>query len=157
MNVNRTLRMHAKQIVQHAAKDAAQEVGRLTKSDVYRWTQYFVFGLSIFFVICDIVLPLLGYTRFSELLREWAFGKGFVLAWIWGVLGGHLFIVRAKNARILDEVMAISILVILSLIFLCVACFYDKDGHTVLNLILLALGCAAGHFLWPQLPPDPKP
>jgi hypothetical protein len=149
-----TLVMETKQAIQSATKGVAQQVADLTKSDPYKWTQYFVLGLSVCFIILDVVLPLLGYSRISDLLKEWAFGKGFVLAWVWGVLAGHLFIVREKEDRILDEVLAISILVIVSLVLLCVACFCDKDGNTLLNLVLLGSGCVAGHFLWPQSPSE---
>ena len=110
--------------------------------------------VSAVFIIGDILFPLLGVSGFSELMKSWAFDKGFALAWIWGVLAGHLFFFRSKDARILDEVLAISILVIVTLILLCIACFCDLAGHEILNLILLGTGCVAGHLLWPQWPPE---
>lgn len=134
--------MHTREAIRQSTHRIAKGLGEVTRSSIFQKVQYFVFGVSIVFVILD---PILGFTA---LLTSWAFGKGFVLAWIWGILAGHLFIVRTKG--ILDEVLAISILVISSLIILCLACFLDINGSRVLNFILLVLGCLAGHLLWPQ-------
>lgn len=144
--------MHISEKVSCTTNQVAQKVAQVTATRAYRRTQYFILIVSVLFVLIDIILPLQKLPAVSDLLRDWAFGKGFVMAWIWGVLAGHLFITRNEDARILDEILAIRILVISSLVLVCIACFWDIAGHAWLNMVLLAAGCAAGHYLWPQKP-----
>jgi hypothetical protein len=64
-------------------------------TEISPYVMWSFIGISVIVVIVDIVL----YTNnengdpLSNIVRDWSYGRGFVLPFIWGILATHFFLV----------------------------------------------------------------
>lgn len=110
----------------------------------------------IVIVLADIVFTLMG-DSISEQMKKWSVGSFFVLTWVWGVLTGHLFLPIMKEKRLIPELWAIGILVLIAFVMT----MFGMSGYPITSLkghiILLIFGVCVGSILWPQNLPTSYP
>lgn len=134
-------------------KRAALQVAAFSQNKWVMFTQKFILVLIGLIIVVDLFLVFnqTDGDTISNVIRDWAYRRFFVLTWIWGVLAGHLFLTRA--ASIFAPPVSILVLLGLTLVLFLVGFFIYKDLVGVpVQLTLLVLGVVAGFLLWPQSP-----
>ena len=103
-------------------------------------------GVSALVIIVDIVL----YTNdvegdtVSNIIRDWAYGKGLVLPFIWGVLATHFFLVGPSTVQRLQGWLVIAgIIVVMILVGVL------RKPHTTpfTQVLLLVFGVLAAYLM----------
>lgn len=120
----------------------------------YTLTVYFILVLFAIIIAVDVYFAFIDEfdnNTISNVLRDWAHSRFFVLTWTWGVLAGHLFLPRAGGDGLLGNPWSILTLLALTLALLLVGLFVHKiEFGARWQIALLLVGTAAGHLLWPQ-------
>ncbi|MEM6351037.1 MAG: hypothetical protein AAF766_09755, partial [Cyanobacteria bacterium P01_D01_bin.14] len=110
-------------------------------------TQKFILALIGLIIVVDLYLAFnqIEGNTISEVIKEWAYRRFFVLSWVWGVLAGHLFL--TSGSPLLSQ--PVSILVLLGLTLGLFAAGWLAKGvvGVPLQLGLLVLGTLAGYLL----------
>ncbi len=116
------------------------------------FTQKFILVLIAIIIAVDLFLVFndIEGDTISNVIRDWAYRRFFVLTWAWGVLAGHLFLTSA--GPIFSPSTAILVLLGLTLVLFLAGYFYTDLVGVPVQLVLLVVGAVAGYLLWPQSP-----
>ncbi len=134
-------------------KRAAMQVAALSQKPLIILVQKFIIGIVGLVVVVDLFLYLNDTPgdTISNVLRDWAYERFFVVTWAWGVLGGHLFLTNPNPP--LGSTLSIVLLLALTLALFVAGYFFFKGPIPVaVQAVLLLLGVIAGYVLWPQGP-----
>ena len=119
------------------------------------FAQYFILVMVGLMIIVDLILVFNKATgdTFSNVLRDWSYRWFFVITWIWGVAGGHLFL--SNPDPIFPQTISIPILLALTAVLLIGGLYFKGIVNIWVQVVLLVLGIIAGYVLWPQSPTTP--
>lgn len=104
---------------------------------------YVFIGITIVVIIVDIILvtnDIETGDTISNIIRDWAYGKGAVLAFIWGVLAGHFFLIDKKS---ITPEYGWFIILGMVLILLLIGLILKPRISALTLIILLTAGIAA--------------
>ncbi len=133
-------------------KRAAMQMAAFSSNRWVMFTQKFILVLIAVIIVVDLFLAFNDTEgdTISNVLRNWAYQRFFVLTWVWGVLAGHLFLTSA--GPILSPSAAILVLLGLTFVLLLAGFFYTDLIGVPVQVVLLVVGAVAGYLLWPQSP-----
>ena len=133
-------------------KRAAMQMAALSSNRWVMFTQKFILVLIAVIIVVDLFLAFNDTEgdTISNVIRDWAYRRFFVLSWVWGVLAGHLFLTSV--GPILSPSAAILVLLGLTLVLFLAGFFYTDLVGAPVHVVLLVVGAVAGYLLWPQSP-----
>lgn len=137
---------------QKRTKRAAVQLAAFSEKKWVAVTQKFILVMVGVIIVFDLFLALndeRGDT-ISEVMKEWAYRRFFVVTWAWGVLAGHLFLTHP--APVIAPPWNIWLLLGLTVVLLGVGFGYRGIVGVQVQLVLLVAGVIAGRLLWPQAP-----
>ncbi|ELS02588.1 hypothetical protein Xen7305DRAFT_00023030 [Xenococcus sp. PCC 7305] len=116
------------------------------------FTEKFILVVFVIVIVVDFFLAFndVQEDTISEVIQNWSYSRFFVITWAWGVIGGHFFLARATP--LFSSPSPLMILLGLTFLILVAGLSYKAIVPIPAQLILLILGTAAGHFLWPVSP-----
>ena len=127
------------------------KVENFINSKISRITQLVIILIVLALIMWDIYLYLDDQKEnLSEVIRENAKGKMFVITWIWGILSAHLFVSKKERKRNIPEHIAIIILLLMSIIIFLLGKYIPNEIPQYMQLIFLFFGGITGYYLWPQ-------
>ncbi len=134
---------------------AAVQVAAFTSNRWVMFTQKFILVVVGVIILVDLFLAFnrIEGDTISEVIKEWAYRRFFVLTWTWGVLAGHLFLSRSDP--ILGAHASVLVLLGMTLALLLAGLFFRDLVGLPMQVGLLLAGTVAGYLLWPQTPVAP--
>jgi uncharacterized membrane protein YfcA len=127
------------------------KVENLINSKITRITQFVIIVVVLALIMWDIYLYLDDQKEIiSEVIRENAKGKMFVITWVWGILSAHLFVSKKKRKRNIPEHIAITILLLMSIIIFLLGRYIPNEIPQYMQVIFLLFRAITGYYLWPQ-------
>ncbi|WP_109302071.1 hypothetical protein [Aquimarina sp. AU474] len=131
-------------------RNITDRICKILESKAARYTQIVVVVVISFLIILDIYLFISNETTVSETIHSNAKNKLFVITWIWGILGAHLFVCRPKGSNTVPELLGIAILLVFSVGIFLLGKYVDIPIPQYMHAILLVLGGVSGYYLWAQ-------
>ena len=132
-------------------KKVITNLENIINSKTGRNTQFVIIVVVLFLIMWDVYLYIDDQEEnISMVIREKARGKLFVITWIWGILSSHLFVSKKEKKWTIPEPVAISILLLISIIIFLLGRYIPNEIPQYMQLIFLFFGAITGYYLWPQ-------
>jgi len=132
-------------------KKLTAKLKNIINSKTGRNTQFVIIVVVLFLIMWDIYLYIDDQKEnISMVIRENAKGKLFVITWVWGILSSHLFVSKKESIRTMPEHIAITILILISIIIFLLGRYIPNEIPQYMQLIFLFFGGITGYYLWPQ-------
>ena len=120
-------------------------------SKITQITQLLIIIIVLALIMWDIYLYLDDQKEnLSEMIRENAKGKMFVITWVWGILSAHLFVSKRERKSNIPEHIAITILLLISIIIFLLGRYIPNEIPQYMQVVFLFFGAITGSYLWPQ-------
>lgn len=127
------------------------KVKNIINSKITRITQLVIILIVLAFIMWDIYLYLDDQKEnLSEVIRENAKGKRCIITWVWGILSAHLFVSKKERKRNIPEHIAITILLLISIIIFLLGRYIPNEIPQYMQVVFLFFGAITGYYLWPQ-------
>lgn len=110
-----------------------------------------IVAVTIIAIGWDFVVALNGIPRdtISEVIKYWA--RQFpLIAYAWGVLGGHFFWVRRAGPIVEYGLPSYTLLAATAFLVVYIGIFIKQTGGVYYPYWFFVAGIFAGHFIWPQ-------
>ena len=132
-------------------KKVITNLENIINSKTGRNTQFVIIVVVLFLIMWDVYLYIDDQEEnISMAIREKARGKLFVITWIWGILSSHLFVSKKEKKWTIPEPVAITILLLISIIIFLLGRYIPNEIPQYMQLIFLFFGAITGYYLWPQ-------
>jgi hypothetical protein len=132
-------------------KKVITNLENIINSKTGRNTQFVIIVVVLFLIMWDVYLYIDDQEEnISMVIREKARGKLFVITWIWGILSSHLFVSKKQKKWTIPEPIAITILLLVSIIIFLLGRYIPNEIPQYMQLIFLFFGAITGYYLWPQ-------
>ena len=132
-------------------KKVITNLENIINSKTGRNTQFVIIVVVLFLIMWDVYLYIDDQEEnISMVIRENARGKLFVITWIWGILSSHLFVSKKEKKWTIPEPVAITILLLISIIIFLLGRYIPNEIPQYMQLIFLFFGAITGYYLWPQ-------
>ncbi len=132
-------------------KKVITNLENIINSKTGRNTQFVIIVVVLFLIVWDVYLYIDDQEEnISMVIREKARGKLFVITWIWGILSSHLFVSKKEKKWTIPEPIAITILLLISIIIFLLGRYIPNEIPQYMQLIFLFFGAITGYYLWPQ-------
>ena len=132
-------------------KKIIAQLENIINSKAGRNTQLVIIVVVLLLIMWDVYLYIDDQEEnISMVIREKARGKLFVITWIWGILSSHLFVSKKEKNWTIPEPIAITILLLVSIIIFLLGRYIPNEIPQYMQLIFLFFGAITGYYLWPQ-------
>ncbi|MEM9327187.1 MAG: hypothetical protein AAGA85_16080 [Bacteroidota bacterium] len=124
-----------------------------TTMENYEIVEYILIGFAVFYLVFEIVLNLndLDNDTSNIIILKWAQDKMFFLPFVFGAIGGHLFLgTKLELFRYFRENFIVPVIILfgIALIMLAIGYLVPFKKTKAFLFSLLILGFLYGHFFW---------